>query len=162
MSILPNTDLAGRVRWLLLGSLALNLFFVGAAGAVAFRYTSPVPLVHVARMNHKSGDWLNRVTATLPSFDAQVMRSELDADAQKVVAARANLRLSQEDLRNSLRADPFNPEAVRTAMAERRAARENFDLILHDMIAAAASKMSVVGRNKLADWPPAGENTVRR
>jgi uncharacterized membrane protein len=161
MSLIPNANLAGRARWLLLGSLGLNLFFVGAAGAVALRYTSPVPLVHVARM-HQSGDWLTRVTATLPSTDAQVIRSELDAEASKVAAARANLRLSREDLRNSLRADPFDPEAVRTAMAESRAARENFDLLMHDMIATAAPKMSVVGRNKLADWPPAGDTTVRR
>ena len=48
MSILPGSDGGGRLRWLLLGSVALNLLFVGAAGAVAFRYSSPVPLTSVA------------------------------------------------------------------------------------------------------------------
>ncbi len=39
-STLPNTKSAtAYVRWLLLGSLALNLLFVGAAGAVALRYS---------------------------------------------------------------------------------------------------------------------------
>ncbi len=52
MSILPGSEGGGRVRWLLLGSLALNLFFVGAAGAVAFRYSSPVPLTTVAHIDH--------------------------------------------------------------------------------------------------------------
>jgi hypothetical protein len=37
-------------------------------------------------------------------------------------------------------------------MATSRAAHDNFDLVLQNTIAAAASKMSVVGRNKLADW----------
>jgi hypothetical protein len=51
---------------------------------------------------------------------------------------------------------------MRTAMAVSRAARENFDLVLHDVIASAAAKMSVVGRNKLADWPARREDTALR
>ena len=47
MSVLPQDRDGTRVHWLLLGSLALNLFFVGAAGAVAYRYSSPVPLTTV-------------------------------------------------------------------------------------------------------------------
>ncbi len=52
------------MHWLLLGSLALNLFFVGAAGAVAFRYSSPVPLTTVARIDHNLVGRLNRVADT--------------------------------------------------------------------------------------------------
>ena len=89
------------------------------------------------------------------------MRSELRADAGRFAAAQADLRLSQEEVRNSLRAEPFDVDAMRTAMADVRAARENFDLVLHDVIAAAAAKMSVVGRNKLADWPAAREPRAR-
>ena len=44
MSILPGFEAAVRVRWFFLISLALNVCFVGAAGAVAFRYTGTVPL----------------------------------------------------------------------------------------------------------------------
>jgi uncharacterized membrane protein len=153
MKSLPwKVDGAGRMRWLLLGSLALNLFFVGAAGAVAFRYSSAVPLSNVARVVGAS-DRLDRLAATLPTTDAQVMRSELRADAKRVASAQADLRLSQDEYRNSLRAEPFDLDAMRSAMAQVQAARENFDLVLHDVIAAAAVKMSVVGRNKLADWP---------
>ena len=77
----------------------------------------------------------------------------------KVAAAQADLRLSQEDVRKSLRAQPFDPEAMRTAMAKNRAAHENFDQVLHDTIATAAAKMSAVGRAKLADWPAERRNT---
>ncbi len=158
MSVLPKIEGAARVRWLLLGSLALNLFFVGAAGAVAFRYSSPVPLANVARIDHSVESRLDRIAASLPPADANIMRTELRTEAEKVAAAQADLRLSQEEVRNSLRADPFDPDAMRTAMADNRAAHENFEQVLHDMIASAAAKMSVVGRNKLADWPAAREN----
>jgi uncharacterized membrane protein len=50
-----------------------------------------------------------------------------------------------------LRAEPFDVDAMRSAMATNRAAHDNFDLVVHDTIAAAAAKMSLVGRTKLAD-----------
>jgi hypothetical protein len=37
-------------------------------------------------------------------------------------------------------------------MAESRTAHDNVDRVVHDMIAATAPKMSVIGRVKLADW----------
>jgi uncharacterized membrane protein len=160
MSELPKSDSRSRVHWLLLGSLALNLFFVGAAGAVAFRYSSPVPLATVARIDHSLAGRIDRIAASLPPNDAQIMLTQLRADAEKVASAQADLRLSQEDVRKSLRAEPFNADNMRTAMAESRTAHENFEQVLHDMIAAAASRMSVVGRTKLADWP-ADHRTAR-
>jgi uncharacterized membrane protein len=152
MSVQPKTDGGARVRWLLLGSLALNLFFVGAAGAVALRYSSPVPLTTVAHIDHSLIARFSRIAASLPPADAQVMRAQLRGEGQKVASAQADLRLSQDDMRKSLRAEPFDPEAMRVAMAENRTARDNFDQVLHDMIASAAAKMSTVGRTKLADW----------
>ena len=152
MSVQPKTDGGARVRWLLLGSLTLNLFFVGAAGAVALRYSSPVPLTTIAHIDHSLIARFNRIAASLPPADAQVLRAQLRGEAQKVASAQADLRLSQDDMRKSLRAEPFDPEAMRVAMAENRTARDNFDQVLHDMIASAATKMSIVGRTKLADW----------
>jgi len=153
MSILPSTEGGARVRWLLLGSLALNLFFMGAAGAVALRYTSSVPLATVARIDHNVASRLDRIAMSLPPADSDVMRAQLRHDAERVAAAQADLRLSQEAVRKSLRAERFDPEATRLAMADNRTARDSFDQVLHDTIAAAAAKMSVVGRNKLAEWP---------
>jgi uncharacterized membrane protein len=155
MSIFPKFESAARVRWLLLTSLALNVLFVGAAGAVAFRYTGTVPLAHVAQIDHSVASRLNQIAATLPPADAQVMLAEFRADAVKVASAQADVRLSREALRESLRAEPFNADAMRGAMTANRTARDNFAQVLHDMIASAAAKMSVVGRNKLADWQPA-------
>jgi uncharacterized membrane protein len=152
MSILPSTEGGARLRWLLLGSLALNLFFVGAAGAVAIRYTGPVPLATVARIDHSMAGRLDRIAAKLPPSDAELLRAQLRSEAIKVAAAQADLRLAQEDVRKSLRAQPFDAEAMRTALAESHTAHDNFDQVLHDTIAAAAARMSLVGRTELADW----------
>jgi uncharacterized membrane protein len=153
MSVLPKIEGGARVHWLLLGSLALNLFFVGAAGAVALRYASPVPLTTVARIDHNLIGRLDRVADSLPPADADAMRAELRDDAVKIASAQADLRLSQDEVRKSLRAEPFDADAMHSAMAENHAAHERFDQVIHDMLASAASKMSIVGRNKLADWP---------
>jgi uncharacterized membrane protein len=153
MSVLPQIEGGGRAHWLLLGSLALNLFFVGAAGAVAYRYSSPVPLKAVSRIEHNLVERLNRIADSLPPADADVMRAQLHTDEVKIAAAQADLRLSQDDVRRSLRAEPFDADAMRAAMAANHSAHARFDQVIHDMLASAASKMSVVGRNKLADWP---------
>lgn len=159
MSIVSVTEGGGaHLRWLLLGSLALNLFFVGAAGAVAFRYSSPVPLTTVARIDHSLAARLDRIAGSLPPADAVLLRTQLRDEAVQVAAVQADLRLSQEDVRKSLRAQPFDADAMRNAMAENRAAREKFDQVLHDTIAAAAANMSIVGRTKLAEWPAQRES----
>jgi uncharacterized membrane protein len=151
--LLPNVESAARVRWLLFASLGLNLFFVGAAGSVALHRANSVPLANVARISHRMDGRLNRLEASLPANDATVMRSQFDADALLVAAATADLRLAEANVRDSLRAVPFDPDTMRAAMARSRVARANFDSLLHDIIASAAVKMSTVGRNRLADWP---------
>jgi uncharacterized membrane protein len=152
MSIIPSIEGGSHWRWWLLGSLALNLFFVGAAGAVAIRYSGPAPLTAVARIDHSLAGRVDRIAAKLPPPDAVLLRTQLRSEAVKVAAAQADLRLAQEDVRKSLRAQPFDADAMRAAMAESRTAHDNVDRVVHDLIAATAPKMSVVGRLKLADW----------
>src|ERR1700734_2236074 len=102
MSILPGRE-GGRLRWLLVGSMALNLFFVGAAGAVAFRYSSPMPLTTVAHIGHTLTGRLDPTQTGLPAAAAEILGGEIMQDANKIGAAKADLRLSQEDVRKSLR-----------------------------------------------------------
>ena len=154
MSVSPQVSRSGTMRWLLPVSLTLNLVFAGAAGASFLRHSEAVPLEPVSHMTRGAEQRLDRIATSLPESDAQIMRRAIRADAAKVVAAQASLRLSQEDVRSSLRAEPFDPAAVRAAMAETNAARDNYYEVLHNVIASAAAKMSPIGRSKLADWPP--------
>jgi uncharacterized membrane protein len=151
MSILPKVQRSTYARWLLPASLALNICFVGAASAVAYRYTGDVPLPVVDLITRSAGDRLDRVAAALPANDAQIMRAQVRAEEVRVAAAQADLRLAQEEARNSMRAEPFNIDAMRMAMAQVQIARENYHTVLHDVFESAAPKLSVVGRNMLAN-----------
>jgi uncharacterized membrane protein len=151
MSILPKIQRSTYARWLLPASLALNICFVGAASAVAYRYTGDVPLPVVDLIVRSAGDRLDRVAAALPANDAQIMRAQVRAEEVRVAAAQADLRLAQEEARNSLRAEPFNIDAMRTAMAQVQIARESYHTVLHEVFEAAAPKLSMVGRNMLAN-----------
>jgi hypothetical protein len=125
--------------------------FVGAASAVAYRYTGDVPLPVADLISRSAGDRLDRVAAALPANDAQIMRAQVRAEEVRVAAAQADLRLAQEEARNSLRAEPFNIDAMRTAMAQVQIARESYHTVLHEVFESAAPKLSVVGRNMLAN-----------
>jgi uncharacterized membrane protein len=151
MSVLPSVQRSAYAHWLLPVSLALNVCFVGAASAVAFRYTGDVPLPVVDLIGRSAGDRLDRVATALPANDAQIMRHQIRAEEVRVAAAQADLRLAQEEARNTLRAEPFDMEAMRDAMAQVQVAREKYHLVLHQVFEAAAPKLSVVGRNMLAN-----------
>src|SRR5579871_5180103 len=150
MSMLPKFQGSAYARWLLPVSLALNICFVGAASAVAYRYTGDVPLSAVELMNFGAMDRLDRVATGLPPADAEVMRAQIRGDEERIAGAQADLRLTQEEARDTLRAEPFNADALRTAMQRVQVAREHYHVILHEVLESAAPKMSVVGRNKLA------------
>ena len=151
MSILPKIQRSTYARWLLPISLALNVCFVGAASAVAYRYTGDVPLPAVDLIGRSAGDRLDRVAAALPANDAQIMRAQIHAEEVKVAAAQADLRLAQEEARNALRAEPFDMNAMRASMAEVQVAREKYHTVLHEVFEASAPRLSVVGRNMLAN-----------
>jgi uncharacterized membrane protein len=150
MSVLATIKQSAYAHWLLPVSLALNICFVGAASAVAYRYTGDVPLPAIDLINRSVGDRLNRVAAALPANDAQIMRAQIRVEEIRVAAAQADLRLSQDEVLNSLRAEPFDIDALRAAMAQVQVARENYHLVLHHVFEATAPKLSVVGRNMLA------------
>jgi uncharacterized membrane protein len=147
---LPARAPAGRwSRRILLVSLALNLFFVGAWAALAWR--------HYAADRH--GPWspatrIERLAAALPRNDADKLRAEFHAHQGNIEAATAAYRQAQRRTREALRAEPFNPEALRAAMAEARTARGKLDEALQGVIATAGATMTPEGRRSLADWTP--------
>jgi uncharacterized membrane protein len=146
-------------RWLMLGSLALNLFLVGVGGALLIGHFS-APTTEGAPIDRSVVGRIDRIAASLPAADAAIFRATFKADADRIVTAQAALRQQQDAVRGALRAEPFDLDAMRAAMTNTRAARQSFEVILHDMVATAAAKMSVGGRNKLADWPPTRDNSA--
>lgn len=151
---------SSRVRYLLLGSLTLNLLFAGAAGAVAVQRSTAVPLQPVVGIRHSIAHRIDRIAASLPANDAMIMRAEFHAEAAKLAVAEADVRLSEQAVRDDLRAQPFDAAAVRAAMAQSSAARDRVYQLVHEAVATATVKMSPDGRKTLAEWPARPHRTV--
>ena len=155
MSIAQYASAATRFssRWLLLGSLALNLFFVGVAVALVVRApAAPAWDRNVfVRVEH--------IADTLPPDDADLLRGQINANRQIIDDAQRQYHTAQDQIHATLREQPFDVEAMRAAMAKTRAARQAFDQVIQGVFAFSASQMSPAGRSALADWPPGRKTT---
>ena len=144
----PSLSSRGSSRWLLLGSLALNLFFVGVAVALAVR--APAPPTWDRNVFVR----VERIATTLPPSDADLLRGQINANRELIEDTQTKYRTAQDTIRVTLRQEPFDPAAMRAAMAKTRAARQNFDQVIQGVFAGVAAQMSGAGRQALADWPP--------
>ena len=138
----------GSPRWLLLGSLALNLFFVGVALAMVIRAPAPSywdPNVFVR---------VERLAATLPPADAEILRKQIDANHAAIEDTQTKYHSARQHIHAVLRQEPFDAEAMRAATAQTRAARLNFDQTVQGVFADIAAKITPSGRQALANWPP--------
>lgn len=154
--ITPAMASRGSARWLLLGSLALNLFFVGVALAMAIRGPAP------SGWDRNVFVRVERLAATLPPSDGDLLRGQVNANRAAIEEAQGNYRGAQDGIRETLRQDPFDAGAMRAAMAKTRAARQTFDQTVQGMFAGAAAQMSSAGRHALADWPPGRKSASNR
>ncbi len=143
----------GSSRWLLLGSLALNLFFIGVAAALAVR--SPT----LPSWDRNVFIRVERLAATLPPADADMLRGLIKADRETIEDTQTKYRAAQDVIRETLRHEPFDVGAMRAAMVQTRAARQAFDQAIQGIFAATAAQMSSAGRHALADWPPGRQST---
>lgn len=151
MSLAPAAMTRGSSRWLLLGSLALNLFFIGIAVAIAVR---PAPAPAPTSWDPDVFVRMERIAATLPADDAAILRAQINVDRSGLAAAQSAWQGDRQNIREVLRQDPFDAAALRAAMTRSRADRQAYDQILQNLFAQAASKMSREGRLALANWPP--------
>jgi uncharacterized membrane protein len=151
ISLAPAAMTRGSSRWLLLGSLALNLFFIGIAISLVVR---PAPPPAPTTWDPDVFVRMERIATTLPAGDAAILRAQIETDRQTLSAAQAAWQGDREAIRDVLRQDPFDAAALRAAMTRTRADRQSYDQILQNLFAQAASKMSREGRLALANWPP--------
>ena len=146
----------GSSRWLLLGSLALNLFFVGVALAMVIRAPA------TPTWDRNVFVRVERIADTLPPADADLLRGQIKANRQLIDDTQRQYHSAQDQIHETLRHEPFDVEAMRAAMAKTRAARQAFDQVIQGVFAFSASQMSPAGRSALADWPPGRNSTSNR
>lgn len=150
------SGLASAPRRLLIASLALNLFFVGVALALAMRGPhKPAVFVPPASVEDRSPRVrIDRLAATLPMTDARLLLTRFGAVNGRLVDAEAASRAAQERARAAFVAMPFDPEAARAALSGLRDARREVWSIVHEVIIDAAVQMSPEGRARIAAWVP--------
>lgn len=141
-------------RWLMVGSLALNLFFIGTAGALALRhYLMPWQPAAVERARTAAAR-IERLAAPLPADDAEKLRAAFHVREATAELAREKLNEALAHMQDALRAQPFDTAQLRTALTDVRAARPAYERVMSEILVGGASAMSAQGRAKLADWPP--------
>jgi uncharacterized membrane protein len=142
-----STPARGGSRWLLLASLALNLFFIGVAVAMVIRAPGPP-----SRWNRNVFVRIERLAATLPPADADLLRNAVKANHDAIEAAQAKYHTARVHIHEALGEDPFKIEDLHAAMAETRAARQDYDQVIQGVFAGVAARMSSAGRHAAADW----------
>jgi uncharacterized membrane protein len=142
----PSALARGTSRWLLLISLALNLFFVGVVVAIAIRAPTP------STWDRNVFVRVERLAAALPPADGDIVRRAMQVHHDAIEQAQGNYQAAREEIRETLRQDPFKVEDMRAAMAKTRAARQAYDQIIQGVFADAAPQLSSAGRHALADW----------
>src|SRR3954454_6338290 len=102
-------------RWLLIGSLALNLFFVGTLVSLAARtYMLPGQPAATERPRTAAAR-IERLAAPLPAADAEKLRAAFRAREAAAEGARDALNRALEHLQAALRTQPFDAAQLRVA-----------------------------------------------
>jgi len=137
-------------RWLLVGSLALNLFLIGVVAAYQLR--GAVPSAQPSTQLR-----IEQIAETLPKADADRLEAVFRSRAAELSEYTTAIRRSQDRQRDGFRAQPYDPKPVEDAMAATRFNHDAAKRVIHEVILEAAAQMSPAGRAKLAEWaaPPA-------
>ena len=70
---------------------------------------------------------VERLAATLPPADAEILRRQITANHAAIEDTQAKFHSARQHVHEVLRQEPFDVEAMRAATAQTRAARLNFD-----------------------------------
>lgn len=130
--------------WLLVASLALNVFLGVSAGTHFFREPKGPP--------RPDGMILDMAEA-LPEADARILRQALDARRNEL-SPDEDPKARFDEMRAVLRAEPFDPKTFERASSEFRAKHERDTRVIGEILLDAVPRMSPEGRKALADRPP--------
>ncbi|GBQ27263.1 periplasmic heavy metal sensor [Gluconacetobacter sacchari] len=140
-------DANGRARrWLVVGSLLLNLFLVAVVGGQYLRHRQGNAPVLMRVLQH--------MTSRLDARDAEAFRTVLRQEAPRYAQAQENLARARAEIDRQLLAPHFDPEATRAAMQQWRAAWNVFVGTFSDALVEALGRLSPQGRRALVDAAP--------
>ncbi|MBO1358308.1 periplasmic heavy metal sensor [Acetobacter sacchari] len=143
--IFYNTNGRPR-RWLAIGSLLLNLFFVAVIGGQYLRHREDRAPILMRVLQH--------VTAQLDARDAEAFRTVIRQEAPHYAQAQENLARARKEIDRQLQAPTFDADATRTAMRQWQAAWNIFVGTFSDVLVDAMGRLSPAGRRALLNAAP--------
>lgn len=136
---------AGRVRWfkiLLVGSLALNLLFIGGLAKAAWHHRHGGP----------GGPGLMGFVRDLPPDRRKLIGDELKAAREAVEPMRATVRERWSEANTVLVEEPFDKAKYKTAMDRVTEAEGQLKNAITAAMSETAAKMSPDERRALQAW----------
>lgn len=143
---------ASRLRhWLLVVSLVLNVFLIGAIAAGLVVRHGPPLLGH-----HRPAHFLgmpspHKIRDALPESAQAVLDGVFEAHRQEMRSRLGRLREARRNVAAAIRAEPFIPAALESAFAELRAREVEVAAEAHGAFAELAAKLDRESRAHLAD-----------
>lgn len=146
----------GRLRGILVVSIALNLFLVALVGAQAWRATQlrrmAVPAISALEkegLRDPEGT-LQRLGAALSREDAAILLGAARARLSTLLSVKADFVSAVEHAREEIARDPVDPAGLRSAIAEARRHRQRLGPLLEDILVDALPRMTPQGRQVLS------------
>jgi len=131
--------------WLLWASLAFNAFFVALIVAHVMR-----PHLERPQPTPETSGIVARLTAALPPRDAAQFRARLDARRGDFDPQRARIDTARQALLEAIARDPYEPSAVKQALADYQQSWRDFNGRFNPAFLAALEAVSPAGRAQLA------------
>lgn len=133
------------LRVTLLVSVALNLL-VGGILAGRLQHS------RASGTESRAERLIERIASALPADDGKILRTVFHTHQAGIGKLTADLRTARDEVRQVLRAEPFDQRALQTAFARVRERRQAVHEAIHEVVAEAAPQFSPQGRRKLSDW----------
>lgn len=131
-------------RAAIVGSIALNLFFLGLIGAWQGRafFGPPPPGPSIPRM-------LEGTLRDLPHEDRVLLEKTFESRRLEIAKLAEGLRMTRSAMSRALRRSDFDPADFDAKAADARQARSRLDAALQRVYRDAATGMTPEGRDKL-------------
>lgn len=148
------------IQTALLASVGLNLFLLGT---MVPRWLGPKPpfgdkmvMMGPDGPGGPGGPLfaMHRMMDDLPEADAKILKEHFGSDMEKMMEKAKSFRGRIDRLRDLMRADPFDPVALRAELESAAADRQAMEKVQTDRIIEVLGKLSPEGRRRLAEMRP--------
>lgn len=139
----PATRAPTWMKVALVVSLSINLAVVGVIGGSMMRRANP----DLAGLDRRQ----MRIVEMMPEARRAEVAAALRAQSSQVQSVKDALATANSALLQSMRAEPFAPDRLATALAERQKAQNELSSLAHSQLIAQVARLSGSERREMAE-----------